>query len=147
MGFDVTAANIIFFIAFLAIGSVALGAYWSNADHVEDARRFDHERSAELAHTNMTITSASYDGGAQRFTVQVENTGSTVIDLSELGYLIDGTLVADATIEDIDVVGEGSPTDVWLPLETIDVDFLPVTTSPGAFQIVAQNGASANWRS
>lgn len=147
MGFDVTAANIIFFIAFLAIGSVALGAYWSNADHVEDARRLDDERGAELAHSNMTVTSGSYDGGAQRFTVQVKNTGSTVIDLSALGYLIDGVLVADGQLEDLDVVGEGSPTDVWLPLETIDVDFLPVTSSPDAFQVVAENGAKANWRS
>jgi len=145
MGFDVTAANIIFFIAALAIGSVALGAYWANAEHVEEARRIEMERAQELAHTNLTVMDASYNAGFDRFTVEIRNSGSTVLDISELVYLIDGVLVEATLVEDLDVIGAGA-TDVWLPLETIEIDFRPVTSSPAAFQLVAANGARANWR-
>lgn len=147
MGFDVTAANIIFFIAFLGVGSVALGAYWTNADHIEDARRLHAQRSHELAQTNLTVTSASYDMGAQSFTVTVRNSGSTVLDVSDLAYLLDGILVPSTSVASVTVVGAPTPTDVWLPLESVDVELAPVTSSPDTFQLVAANGARANWRS
>ena len=147
MGFDVTAANVIFFIAALSVASVALGAYWKNVDHVEEARRLEDQRADERAHTNMTVTSASYTGGSARFTLNIKNTGSTVIDISELSYFIDGALVPASSIEDLDIIGETTVSDVWLPLETLDIDLRPVSTSPTYFQIVAHNGAKANWRS
>lgn len=147
MGFDVTAANVIFFIAALSVASAALGAYWKSSDHVEEARREEDQRADERAHTNMTVTTALYSAAPTRFTVNVKNTGSTVIEISDLAYFIDGSLVASTLIEDIDVVGEITTTDLWLPLETLDIDFRPVTASPTYFQIVAPNGAKANWRS
>lgn len=146
MGFDVTAASIVLFIATLTVGSVAMGAYWKNADHVEDSRRVERERAHDLAHTNMTVTSASYNAGPTRFSVSVKNTGSTVIDISELVYLIDGSIVSSSLIETYDIDGDLT-TDVWLPVETLDVWFRPIGSSPTAFQIVAPNGVSANWRS
>lgn len=145
MGFDVTAASIVLFIAATTVGSIALGAYWKDADHIEDARRVEEKRAHDLAHTNMTVTSAVYSSGPARFSVSIKNTGSTVIDISELVYLIDGTLVASGTIEAKDIGGD-SVTDVWLPIETLDVDFQPVSTAPTKFQIVATSGVTANWR-
>lgn len=146
MGFDVTAANIIFFIAFLGIGSVSLGGYWANAEQIEEARRIDAQRAQQLAHTNLTVTSATYDSAAARFSVDVRNSGSTVVDLSDLVYLVDGVFVDASAVESLVVVGVSGATDVWLPLETIELDLAPIASSPSAFQLVAANGARANWR-
>lgn len=147
MGFDVTAANIIFFIAALSMGSVALGAYWHNAGYVEEARRNEDERADLRAHTNMTVVSTQYNGGQDRFTIDIKNTGSEVVDISELRYLVDGQYVASATVESALVVGGPATTDLWLPLETLEVKLSPIDPSPTYFQVVAQNGVKANWRS
>lgn len=146
MGFDVTAANIIFFVAALSIGSVALGAYWHNADYIEEARRAEDHRADLRAHTNMTVVSAAYNGGFDRFTVDVKNTGSEVIDISELRYLVDGVFVPPASVESAAIEGGPAGTDLWLPLETLEVRLSPIDPSPSYFQVVAQNGVKANWR-
>ena len=146
MGFDVTAANIIFFIAAITVSSAALGAYWHNADYVEDARRAEEARADERAHTNLTITDADYDLPSTTFTIDVKNTGSIVVDISELTYFVDGALVDASDYGSITVLGEGSGTDVLLPLETLEIEITSVTSSPSYFQIVAENGAKANWR-
>ena len=146
MGFDVTAANIIFFVAALSMGSVALGAYWQNASYVEEARRADDDRADARVHTNMTVSSATYNAGADRFTVDIKNTGSEVIAISELLYLVDGTYVPAATVESTSISGV-SGTDLWLPLETLEVRLRPIDPSPEHFQVVAPNGIKANWRS
>ena len=146
MGFDVTAANIIFFIAALSMGSVALGAYWHNAGYVEEAQRAEDARADLRAHTNMTVTTMSYSAGQDRATFEIMNTGSEVIDISEVRYLIEGRYVAAATVESVRIIGESGATDLWLPLETLEVKFSPVDPSPDYFQVVAQNGIKANWR-
>lgn len=145
MGFDVTAANIIFFIAALSMGSVALGAYWHNASYVDEARRLEDERADLRAHTNMTVVSAQYNAGLDRFTVDLKNTGSEVIDISELRYLVDGAFVASGSVESASIVGGPATTDIWLPLETLQVRLSPIDPSPRYFQVVAQNGVRANW--
>lgn len=145
MGFDVTVANIIFFIAALTMGSVALGAYWHNASYVEEARRAEDARADTLAHTNMTITDTQYNGGQERFTVEVENTGTEVLDISELRYFVDGVYVPTASLVSASVDGVAA-TDLWLPTETVEIVLDPITDSPVYFQVVSQNGAKGNWR-
>lgn len=145
MGFDVTAANIIFFIAFLTAGSAALGAYWSNSSYVEEARRTEDSLADDIAHTNMTIASTAYNGGADRFTVQIENTGTTVLAISDLSYFINGALLTTASIESTSILNEGTATDLWLPTETLEVRLRPIDPSPTYFQVVAENGVRANW--
>lgn len=146
MGFDVTAAYIIFFVAVLAGGSAALGAYWTSADSIEGARLVQEDRADERAHTNMTITSASFNNGQSRFTVNVRNYGSTVIDISDLVFLVDGAYVPSATVESATVSGVAS-TDIWQPTETLEIRLKPITASPSNFKMVAGNGAAAYWGS
>ena len=147
MGFDVTAANIIFFIAALSAGSVALGAYWHNAGYVEEARRAEDDRADLRVHTNMTVVSTQYNGGQDRFTVNLKNTGSEVIDISELRYFVDGAYVPSASLQSALIVGGPATTDLWLPLETLEVKLSPIDPSPTYFQVVSQNGVKTNWRS
>ncbi|HVM45360.1 MAG TPA: hypothetical protein VM582_05440 [Candidatus Thermoplasmatota archaeon] len=146
MGFDVTAANVIFFVAALSIGSVALGAYWHNAGYIEEAQRGAEDRAAARAHTNMSVQSASYNPGLDRFRLTLANTGSEVITVSGLRYFVDGVYVSGATIERVEVLGAGS-TDLWLPMEVLELDLRPIDPSPTHFQVVAANGVKANWRS
>ena len=146
MGFDVTAAYAIFFVAVLAGGSAALGAYWGSADHVEESRRTQEDRAQERAHTNLTVLSASYDGGASRFTATIKNYGGTVVDISELVYLVDGQIVASTSVESASI-GAAPATDIWQPTETLTLQLSPVSPSPTHFKLVAANGAMAYWGS
>ena len=146
MGFDVTAVSIIFFITAIGMGSVVLGAYWHDTHYVEEARRFGETQADGRTHTNMTVSSVSYDGGASRFTIDIMSTGSEVIDISSLHYMVDGVLVAATSVESATVPSAGA-TDLWLPLETLEVQLTPISPSPTYFQVIAENGAKANWRS
>ena len=146
MGFDVTAANIIFFIAAVTVASVALGAYWTNASYVEEAKRTEDERAQQRIQTNLTITTATYDAGATRFTIDIKNMGSAVVDVSELTYFVDGTLVGPSSYESVSVPAYGGATDLLMPLETLEVKLLPISSSPSYFQVVTLDGAKANWR-
>ena len=146
MGFDVTVANVIFFIAALTAASVALGAYWKDADHIEEARRIEGDRTDERAHTNLTIADLSYDGGADELSVDVKNNGPVVVDISELAYFVDGALLPSSSITASTIDGAALTTDILLPLETLELTFGSVTADPSYFQVVAGNGAKGNWR-
>lgn len=146
MGFDVTAAHVIFFIALLTGGSAAMGAYYDNAEHIEESRRLEEARTEELLHTNLTIVSASYNAGAGRFTLDIKNVGATVLDFTEFVYLVNGVYVPPTSVESATITGEPG-TELLLPLETVQVKLKPISTTPSYLKVVAANGASVNWRS
>lgn len=144
MGFDVTAVSIIFFVATLTAGSAWVGAYWKSNETNHDASRDLQQRADDVAHTNLTVTSATYDSGADRFTVEIKNTGSTVVDVSDMVYLVDGVLVASAAVESVSVVGHAT-SDLLLPAETLEARFLPISDQPTHFKAVAANGVAGYW--
>lgn len=148
MGFSVTAANVIFFVALLSAGSVAMSAYWDTTHTMEDARRAQAQRADEIAHSEIEVLDpASYSAGAQRFTFDVENTGSEVLKISEMVYILDGAYVPASTIEEITISGVAVTTDLLLPGETMQVKLLPITASPTYLKVVTGHGTSAYWRS
>lgn len=146
MGFDVTAVSIIFFITAIGSASAILGAYWHDTHYLEEARKVGDAQADGRTHTNMTVTSASYNGGASRFTLEIKSTGSETIDITTLHYVVDGAIVPLASVQSASIPSAGS-TDLWLPLETLEVQLSPISPSPTFFQVIAENGAKANWRS
>lgn len=144
MGFDVTAAYVIFFVAALTAGSAALGAYWTSQDQLESAARAQQRLADERVHTNLTITATSYDAGLDKFSVTLENAGSTIVDISELVYLVDGVYVPDAQVESALVTGVAA-TDIWQPTEEFTAVLTSIVSSPTNFKLVTSSGAAAQW--
>ena len=146
MGFDVTAVSIIFFVAILTAGSAWMGGYWKSNELNHDAARALQARADEVAHTNLTVTSTAYNPGQDRFSVDLKNTGSTVVSVSGFAFLIDGVLVSSAAVSSIAVVDEPA-SDLLLPAETLEIVFEPVATEPIRFKAVAENGVAGYWGS
>lgn len=143
MGFDVTATHVVFFVAFLTVGSAALGGFWKSSRALEDARRDEAARVQDLAHTNMTVSSVTHAVGPQTLTVHVVNTGSVVLDHTEFAFLLDGVLV-DRSALTVSVLGAGA-TDLLLPTETLVIEMGGVAEAPSNVKVVAGNGAAAYW--
>lgn len=147
MGFDVTATHVIFFVAFLSVGSAAIGGYWKSSGILEDSRRIEAARIEERVHTNITIVGTpSYDAAADRFTFEVRNTGSTVLVMSEFGYVIDGKW-NDTMESGYPSISGAAGTDYLLPGETMQVRMSPITAAPSFLKVTSGNGVSAYWRS
>lgn len=150
MGFSVTATHVIFILAFLSAGSVAMNAYWKTQSEVHDARRMEAARVAALAHTNLTIANitcapASCDA-ITSITIRVHNGGDTTLNTTAWSYLLDGAISAatpSVTIVD-PVLAVSGTTELLLPGEDAIVT-LPVTGTPDSLKVkvVADNGASA----
>lgn len=146
MGFDVTATHVIFFVAFLSVGSAALGGYWKSSGILEESRRIEAERFEERVHTNITLVGApSYNGGQDRFTFSVKNTGSTVLVISEFVYVLDGKW-NDTLESGYPQISGATGTDFLLPGETMEVRMSPIVDQPAYLKVMTGNGVAAYWR-
>lgn len=143
MGFSVTATFVVFFVALLGAAGVAASAFWKTADLLHESRDTESSRAEELVHTNLTIASApTYDGGTNTLTFTVQNTGATVLDVSDFAFLVDGVVNLSLVSESIN---GNTNTDVFLPGESMIVTLSPITSAPTHVQAVAGNGVSARW--
>lgn len=146
MGFDVTATHVIFFVAFLSVGSAALGGYWKSSAILEESRRIEAERIEERVHTNITLVgNPSYNGGQDRFTFSVQNTGSTVLVISEFVYVLDGKW-NDTLESGYPQISGVSGTDFLLPGETMEVRMSPIVDQPAYLKVMTGNGVATYWR-
>lgn len=144
MGFSVTAAHVIFALAMLTAGSVAMGAYWKTQDHVEDARRLQERRVVDAAHTNVTITGApSYDpaaGGTVTFTMK--NTGSVVLDHTRFQYLLDGAIKGTMAAGWPKLNGAATTSQLLLPGDELETRLEGVGADPARILVATENGVT-----
>ena len=145
MGFSVTASAVIFGVALLAAGSAATQAYWKVQGDVEEAKRLAAQRADDVAHTLLEWDAEpSYNGGPDRLTFEILNSGSTVVDISDLDYIIDGQW-NDALESGWPKVGGSTTSDVLLPGETLEVRMQPIAASPDTVKVVTGTGVSLYW--
>ena len=137
MGFSVTAAHVIFFVALTGAASAAMSAFWTNAGDMDEARRVAAERAERVVHGNMTVSVASCaDGsaaGTREVVLDITNAGTTVIDRRNLTYVIDGRsyTAADVSSAAITAPSAVAATDIVLPGETLQVTLASVVLSAG----------------
>lgn len=146
MGFSVTAASIIFFIAALTAGSAATGAYWKSTADLTEAQREAAIRADEVVHTLIEIPSdPSYNSGADRLTFFVDNMGSVPLLVSEFVYVVDG--IVEMSFQSGYPRVEGDPnTDLLLPNERMEVRLTLIDPDPNFLKVTAGNGVSAYWQ-
>lgn len=136
MGFSVTAASVIFFIAVITAGSASLDAWWESEAARQEAQRQWAVGLQSEAQTNFTLFVNVCDSGCNPTTVPnidiiVTNKGTTVIDVLGLTFVIDGLAYTSKSFADYDIItpsGIGA-TDLILPGEEMEVDFdnIPVS--------------------
>lgn len=145
MGFSVTATHVIFAVALLSAGTYAASKYWEVQAEVEDARRVFAQRADEVVHTNLTwVSTPDYNAGANRLTFTFKNTGSTVLDVSDFAFVIDGKW-NNSFEGGWPKVGGTTTSDVLLPGENLEVRMRPITSSPSNLRVIAGNGVSLYW--
>ncbi|MDY6865181.1 MAG: hypothetical protein SVY15_04315 [Halobacteriota archaeon] len=133
MGFSVSASIAIFLLGSLVMGSLAYTSMSNSARLVNDGQNEQHERMREELQTDINITSTDYNLTLQRLQVSVENTGSIVLDSSEVDLIIDGTISSSLSF---------SPSKVWIPENNLIITATGVSSSPNRVKVVTENGVS-----
>ncbi|WP_049970244.1 fla cluster protein FlaF [Haladaptatus cibarius] len=136
MGFSVSGATAIIFLAmFLSFGIVYSAAY-NGYERVNDAQSDRAEGVLDQRNTALNITTLNYSG--ENLNVTVTNTGSTTLDVNDTDVLVDGSYVATADIVSHDVNGD-SATELWLPGEALHFE-ISVSSSPARVKVVSGPG-------
>ena len=138
MGFSVSASTAIIFAGmFLAVG-ILYPAVSNGFEQVQDAQVERDQAQLDLRNTAIEIADTG-DGD-----INVNNTGSTALKVSEVDVIVDGQYQPrsddneDPTVEVADASG-----DLWLPGETLEI-----TVSNGnegnRFRVVTEHGISVS---
>lgn len=120
MGFSVSAS---FAVAVIA-GFIALGMLYpavsGSFEAVSQASQDAGDRRLNAINTDIDITTACYDAGADRIQLAVENTGSTGLGLNRTVVLIDNLVQLSFDERDVDGI---AGTAVWAPGETANINY------------------------
>lgn len=143
MGIGVSAATAILLVGAIYHGGLLLSAH-GNADDKVRAATADAEARALVKRVGaIDITTVSHNGGIDRLTVTVENTGGATFNVTKLELLIDG-VVETSSITTMTV--EGTVSNVWAPATTLIVTVDDWPPAPSAVIVVAPSGAADAWR-
>jgi flagellar protein FlaF len=147
MGFGVSGATAVVFLAVLVAGSVAFSAFTVASETVTEANAADSERLLDQRNTAIQFVGATNDTTAGELTVDVENTGSIELTVSGTDLLVDNRAATSTTVTLFSgtgtVVDSGDPatlsTDAWLPGETLRFTVSGVS-DPQRVTVVAPRG-------
>jgi len=139
MGFSVSASTAIVFAGmFLAVG-ILYPAASNGFEQVQDAQVERDQSQLDLRNTAIELADTG-DGD-----INVDNTGSTALKISEVDVIVDGEYQSrDDDIDDIDdirVADANGDTDLWLPGERLEID---VSDSSGDFRVVTEHGITVS---
>ncbi|MHB9287175.1 flagellin [Halobacteriales archaeon Cl-PHB] len=141
MGFSVSGSAALVFVGlFLAFGMYH-SATANSFERVSDAERDRSDALLDARNTALTISNASYDSSANELTVEVNNTGSTQLRVSETDLLVDGayrTGWASAA-----TVAGDADTDLWLTAEQLSVTLTGISSQPDRVKVVTGSAVSA----
>jgi flagellar protein FlaF len=145
MGFSVTAAYVILAVAMLTALSAASASYWKSQSYFESSRRVMDHRVVSEAHTNVTITAATWNSGNSTEVFTMKNAGATVLDITKLAYLFDGAYVTASMSSGYPKLDDVYPStsSLFMPGDTLDVQF-PAASQPTNIQVITEFGTTAH---
>lgn len=145
-----TAANLlVMFVAlYLALGSLQ-AATTNTGERVREAVDAQRELRSAVIATNLSISSAVWEAdpneSVTNLTVRVNNSGDRTVDLDAVDTLVDGTYIAIADYERVQV--DGRQRDLWRPGEALvlrDQDTVDERVgSPDRLKIITDVGVAA----
>ncbi|RBI63977.1 fla cluster protein FlaF [halophilic archaeon] len=126
MGFSVSGATAILFIAMFVSFGVLYTATYNGFERVTDARNAETDRALTQRNTAVNVTDV--DDGGDYLNVTVNNTGSTALNVNDTDLLVNGSYVTSEDVVNRTVEGDGE-TSLWLPGETLRVE-VDVSSDP-----------------
>jgi len=119
---------------FLAVG-ILYPAVSNGFEQVQDAQVDRDQAQLDMRNTAIEIA----DTGDRD--INVTNTGSTALKVSEVDVIVGGQYQPHGDLENIDVADTDSSTDLWLPGERLEID---VSDDSGSFRVVTEHGISVS---
>lgn len=146
MGFSVTAASVILVVAVLAAGSTLGAAVLRSHEGASEARRLDAKLQEAAAHTEIGVIASQWTAGQKRLTFDIDNNGTTTLDVRLLEFVVDGVWKTDKVESGWTV--DAATTDWWAPATTLTISVRDTSWSsqPQAAVITTEYGAKAVWR-
>jgi len=145
MGFSVSAATALIFAGvFLAFG-IFYPAMANGVERVSEADAAKADQNLEQAQTDINISdvAVSRDGSdnVDTITVNINNTGTTALSVTETNFILGGDYIQPSLYAtEVDTQPD---TNLWLPGETLEIDYDPSTTvSASSFKIVTEYGVN-----
>ncbi|WP_207591454.1 flagellin [Halomontanus rarus] len=135
MGFSTSGATAILFIGLLIAVGIAYPTLETANDRRMTAMEDRDQRALEIRNTDVAVESAVYNGSSGTLTVEIGNTGSTTLSVSETDLLVDGVYRSGYETA---VEGNADRT-VWQPGETLRMT-ANLETEPTRVKIVTENG-------
>lgn len=138
MGFSVTAASAILFIAALTAGSAAMNAWIDSTAATTTARNEWQRAAASQLDTDLVLSVATCSGGCTTPTVpivriDIQNAGTTVVEYLNFTLVIDGIVHQLGNFTNAEIVSPASVTGTHLvlPGETMRIELqdVPVTAA------------------
>lgn len=139
MGFSVSGATAIVLLAGVIAFGIAFTAAANGFDVVSDAQDDRSDRFLDQQNSAIELTDQTFDATEEQLTVEVENTGSAELAVSDTDLLLDGTLQTDEITAT--AVEDDEDTDLWLPGEVLEFS-VDRETAPDRIKVVTETGVS-----
>ena len=138
MGFSVSGSAAIIFVGVMVAAGIAVPALVGSMGALADSQGEQVDRGIDALNTEFEVTSAEYDSNTTMLTLDIKNTGSTTLGVSETSVLVNGVIQRDADLS-TDVGGDSGAT-LWLPGQTLTIEIDYDGSTPERVKIVAENG-------
>lgn len=144
MGFSVSGATALLFIAFL----ISFGAFYTAStgavDQVQDAQVDQTERNIETLNTEIEIDSdrSSYNASGNDLKLVANNTGASSLQVADLSLLVNGEYI------DFDPGTNASLSDpsgdtLWIPQQRLTITITGDFETPVSIKLVTEYGIAA----
>ena len=144
MGFSVSGSAVIVFIGFVVAAGVAVPPLLGSVGDLAGAQGTQIDQGTDRLNTDVEIVAATYDDGAGNLTVEIENTGTTVLSVENTDLLVDGEIQTErghnrTSAITLDDGSADSDAELWLPAETLNIT-VDADTEPDRVKVVTDNG-------
>lgn len=139
MGFSTIGASVIIFAGILLFSYTLTNHLFEAQRDYNKAIDEDRDRQDFIRHTNMTMSNGNHGFG--KLHLNMTNNGDTVLDVSVMAILLDGTWATD----DVDTwTVNGGTTNMWAPGQTL---YMRITAAaePSRAYLVAESGHGVLW--
>lgn len=137
MGFSVSGSTALIFVAMFIAFGIFSSAASNGFERVSDAYHDDADRVLDQQNTDVVIASLSC---SPTFALNVTNTGSTALSVSDTDVLLDNEFYDHTDFETHEVAGNAT-TDLWLPGENLTL--ANASLAPSRVKVVTGPGVSA----
>ncbi|MCU4743794.1 flagellin [Natronoglomus mannanivorans] len=134
MGFSTSGAAAILFIGLLIAVSIAYPALETANDRRMTAIEDRDQRALDVRNTDVAVTSAVYEAEGNELTLEIRNTGSTTLSVTETDLLVDGIYQSGYET----AVEANTARTLWQPGETLTMSL--TYDDPTRVKIVTENG-------